>query len=57
VKTAPIAGKLVARRDELSPVHLVVDGIYFLAIRAAIVIKDNIGIHLKTEFMRRVDQV
>ena len=45
MKTFPVTRKFLARRRELRPALLAVDGIYFLSIRAAVVIEHEIPIY------------
>src|SRR4029077_6986941 len=57
VKTFPITRKLAALRREPCPAQLSVDRIWFLRVSAAIVIEHEIGVHLQSQRVRRLDEI
>jgi hypothetical protein len=57
VKTFPITRKLAALRREPCPAQLSVDRVWFLRISAAVVIENEVGVHLKSKSMRRLDEI
>ena len=49
MKAFPITRKLAARRREFCPARLAVDRIWFLRICAAVMIEDEVGVHLQSQ--------
>src|SRR6186997_2887065 len=57
MKTFPITRKLAALRRESCPTRLSVDWIWFLRVSAAVVIEHEIGVHLQSQCVRRLDDI
>src|SRR6476659_11141208 len=57
MKTFPITRKFAALRREFCPTQLSVDWIWFLCVSAAVVIEHEIGVHLQSQRVRRLDEI